>query len=57
MTGDLIPFIHTNVPPVLQYPVNQVSERFSIALAGLSYDESWVGRLKALFKLLGNLKK
>eukprot|EP00750_Incisomonas_marina_P031124 INCI7715.1.p1 GENE.INCI7715.1~~INCI7715.1.p1 ORF type:complete len:794 (+),score=143.16 INCI7715.1:668-3049(+) len=57
MTGDLFSFLQTNVPPVLQYPVNATSVRFSAALAHLSYETTVVGRLKGLVSLLQNLTK
>lgn len=57
MTGDLFSFLQTNVPPILQYPVNAASVRFSAALAHLSYETTVVGRLKGLVSLLQNLKK
>ena len=57
MTGDLVSFVHTNVPPVLQYPVNDVSVRFAGGLAKLSYAGTIGGRLSGLVQLLRNLVK
>ena len=57
MTADLIPGMKTVVPPVLHYPVNDVSVRFSNALAAFAYEDTLLGRIKGLFQLLGNLKK
>ncbi len=42
---------------VVRYPVNDVSVRFAQALATFSYSETWLGRVKGLVKVLGNLKK
>jgi acyl-CoA reductase-like NAD-dependent aldehyde dehydrogenase len=57
MTGDLFSFTRTQVPNVLQYPVNETSNRFSQALAVLSYDDSWLGRLSGLCSIITNLVK
>ncbi len=45
--------VRTSIPPPLSYPIDKEKGiGFANALVGLMYDESWLGKLKAIFGLI-----
>ena len=52
VTDDRTSLIQTWIPGPLQYPIKGVSEGFGLALIRLSYAQSPLGFVKALFALM-----
>lgn len=53
MVVDRIPYVKTGIPGPINYPINtRKGLLFGGSLVGILYDESWLGKVLAVFGII-----